>query len=135
MTPRLLLVEDDEDIRAVAHMTLERIGGWSVVDAPSGEDALETLARDDAFAVVVMDVMMPGLDGPDTLRRMHSDGLAAETPVVFLTAKAQRAERERLSSLGAAGVIAKPFDPLALPEQLRAILGHDRRRRTGERGA
>jgi len=122
MSPRLLLVEDDEDIRAIAHMTLERVGGWSVVDAGSGEDALAALAADDAFAVVVMDVMMPGLDGPATLRRLRRDGLADETPVVFLTAKAQRAERERLSSIGAAGVIAKPFDPLALPAQLQAIL-------------
>ncbi len=123
MNPRLLLVDDDEDIRAIAHIALERIGGWSVVDVSNGEAALDMLAVDDAFTAIVMDVMMPGLDGPDTLRRLRSDGLAAETPVVFLTAKAQRAERERLSSLGAAGVIAKPFDPLALPEQLRTILG------------
>jgi CheY-like chemotaxis protein len=123
MNPRLLLVDDDEDIRAIAHMALERVGGWSVVDAASGEQALQTLASEDApFAAIVMDVMMPGLDGPATLRRLRGDGLARETPVVFLTAKTQRAERERLSSLGAAGVIAKPFDPLELPLQLRAIL-------------
>lgn len=122
MNPRLLLVEDDESIRAVAHMSLERIGGWSVTDAPSGEDALRVLAAGESFAAVVMDVMMPGLDGPATLRRLRDDGLLADTPVVFLTAKTQRVERERLNALGAAGVIAKPFDPLTLAGQLDELL-------------
>ncbi len=122
MNPRLLLVEDDESIRAIAHLSLERLGGWHVVDAPCGEDALRLLTAGTHFAAIVMDVMMPGLDGPATLRRLQDDGLLAGTPVVFLTAKAQRAERERLNALGAAGVIAKPFDPLALPEQLEELI-------------
>jgi CheY-like chemotaxis protein len=122
MNPRLLLVEDDESIRAIAHLSLERIGGWSVVDAPSGDDALQMLTAGEGFAAIVMDVMMPGLDGPATLRRLQDDGLLAGTPVVFLTAKAQRAERERLNALGAAGVIAKPFDPLALSGELERLL-------------
>ncbi len=122
MNPRLLLVEDDESIRAIAHLSLERLGGWSVVDAPCGEDALRLLTAGEGFAAIVMDVMMPGLDGPATLRRLQDDGLLAGTPVVFLTAKAQRAERERLNALGAAGVIAKPFDPLTLPGQLEALI-------------
>lgn len=126
MNPRLLLVEDDESIRAVAHMSLERIGGWSVTDARSGEDALRMLAAGESFAAVVMDVMMPGLDGPATLHRLQDDGLLADTPVVFLTAKTQRVERERLNALGAAGVIAKPFDPLTLAGQLDELLPHDR---------
>jgi CheY-like chemotaxis protein len=122
MNPRLLLVEDDESIRAIAHLSLERIGGWSVVDAPCGEDAVQILTSGEVFAAVVMDVMMPGLDGPATLRRLQDDGLLADTPVVFLTAKAQQAERQRLDALGAAGVIAKPFDPLALPGQLQDLI-------------
>jgi CheY-like chemotaxis protein len=122
MSKRLLLVEDDESIRAIVHMCLERLGGWSVTDAPSGEDALRTLAAGERFAAVVMDVMMPGMDGPATLRRLQNDGLLEDTPVVFLTAKAQRAERERLDALGATGVIAKPFDPMTLPEELERIL-------------
>ncbi len=122
MSPRLLLVEDDESIRAIAHLSLERIGGWSVVDAPSGEEALRILTAGEVFEAVVMDVMMPGLDGPATLRRLHDDGLLANTPVVFLTAKAQRAERERLNTLGAVGVIAKPFDPLTLSGELEDLL-------------
>jgi CheY-like chemotaxis protein len=126
MNPRLLLVEDDDSIRAVARMSLERIGGWSVTDARSGEDALRVLAAGESFAAVVMDVMMPGLDGPATLRRLRDDGLLADTPVVFLTAKTQRVERERLNALGAAGVIAKPFDPLTLPGQLDELLPPNR---------
>jgi two-component system OmpR family response regulator len=122
MSSRLLLVEDDEAIRTIAHLSLERIGGWSVLDASSGDEALRILTSGERFAVIVMDVMMPGLDGPDTLRRLRDDGLLADTPVVFLTAKAQRAERERLSALGAMGVIAKPFDPLTLPQELSRLL-------------
>ena len=122
MSQRLLLVEDDESVRAIAHLSLERIGGWEVLDAPCGEDALQLLTSGAVFAVILMDVMMPGLDGPATLRRLRGDGLLANTPVVFLTAKAQRAERERLNALGAAGVIAKPFDPLTLPGQLQDLI-------------
>ena len=123
MSPRLLLVEDDESIRTIAHMSLERIGGWSVAEAASGEDALRILTGGEKFDAVVMDVMMPGLDGPATLQRLRDDGLLTDTPVVFLTAKAQRAERERLNALGAAGVIAKPFDPLRLADELAQTLG------------
>ncbi|HLM85413.1 MAG TPA: response regulator [Solirubrobacteraceae bacterium] len=124
MNPRLLLVEDDESIREIAHLSLERIGGWSVVDAANGEDALRMFTAGETFAAVVMDVMMPGLDGPATLRRLQDDGLLAGTPVVFLTATARTAERERLNALGAAGVIAKPFDPLALAGELERLLEH-----------
>lgn len=122
MSPRLLLVEDDESIREIARLSLERIGGWSVVDAANGEDALRMFTAGETFAAVVMDVTMPGLDGPATLRRLQDDELLAGTPVVFLTAKTQRVERERLSALGAAGVIAKPFDPLALADELERLL-------------
>jgi CheY-like chemotaxis protein len=122
MNPRLLLVEDDESIREIAHLSLERIGGWSVVDAANGEDALRMFTAGETFAAVLMDVMMPGLDGPTTLRRLQDDELLADTPVVFLTAKTQTVERERLNALGAAGVIAKPFDPLALADELGRLL-------------
>ncbi|HEV3318825.1 MAG TPA: response regulator [Solirubrobacteraceae bacterium] len=122
MSPRLLLVEDADDIRAIACLSLERIGNWTVVPAASGQAALEALAGDVPFDAVVLDVMMPGLDGPDTLARMREGALAPKVPVVFLTAKVGAGERERLLSLGAIGVIAKPFDPLTLPEELRRML-------------
>ncbi len=122
MSPRLLLVEDAEDIRTIACMSLERVGGWTVVPVASGEAALEAAESDGPFDVVLLDVMMPGMDGPSTLEGLRAGGLAAEAPVVFLTAKAQTADRQRLGSLGAAGVIAKPFDPLTLPGELERLL-------------
>ncbi len=123
MNSRLLLVDDDEAIRAIASISLERVGGWTVRSACSGQEALEAVQDDGPFDVVLMDVMMPGLDGPATLARMRSGVLPAAVPVVFLTAKVGGAERERLMSLGAAGAIAKPFDPMTLPDTLARILG------------
>lgn len=122
MSPRLLLVDDADDIRLVARISLERIGGWEVVDADSGEAALAELAAHGPFDAIVLDVMMPGLDGPTTLKLLRATPQGATTPVVFLTAKAQRADRERLAELGAAGTIEKPFDPVALPGQLAELL-------------
>jgi CheY-like chemotaxis protein len=123
MSPRLLLVDDAQDIRLIAQMSLERIGGWTVVAVASGEQALRAAADDGPFDAVLLDVMMPGVDGPSTLRQLRARGLPAEVKIVFLTAKAQAAELRRLLALGAAGVIAKPFDPLALPRQLAGLLG------------
>lgn len=118
MSRRVLLVDDEADIRTVARLSLERIGGWDVVEADGGEAALAALSREGPFDAVLLDVMMPGLDGPATLARLRDGRLPATVPVIFLTAKSQRAERERLLALGAAATIAKPFDPLALPAEL-----------------
>ncbi len=117
---RLLLVDDDEDIRTIARMSLERIGGWEVVAAASADEA-EAAARAAAPDAVLLDVMMPDVDGPATLERLRP--LIGAAPVVFLTAKTQPADLERLTSLGAAGVLAKPFDPMSLPAELAAIVG------------
>lgn len=122
MSDRVLLVDDEDDIRTIAALSLERLGGWTVVTASSGDEAVELATHEAPFKVVLLDVMMPGSDGPATLERLRSGPLDAETPVVFLTAKVQPADRRRLHGLGAAGVIAKPFDPMLLSEQLRAIL-------------
>ena len=86
------------------------------------DEAVELAAPEAPFTVVLLDVMMPGSDGPATLQRLRSGPLDAQTPVVFLTAKVLPADRRRLHGLGAAGVIAKPFDPMLLSQQLRAIL-------------
>jgi CheY-like chemotaxis protein len=122
MTDRVLVVDDEDDIRQIAQLSLERIGGWTVVTASSGDEAVELAEREDPFTVVLLDVMMPGSDGPATLERLRSGPLGAQTPIVFLTAKVQPADRKRLYELGAAGVIAKPFDPTQLSQQLRAVL-------------
>jgi two-component system OmpR family response regulator len=122
MSPRLLLVDDEDAIRTIASISLERVGGWTVLSASSGQAALEAIQDDGPFDAVLMDVMMPGLDGPTALGRMRNGVLPIQVPVVFLTAKVGDPERERLLSHGAIGVIAKPFDPMTLPEQLREIL-------------
>jgi CheY-like chemotaxis protein len=122
MSPRLLLVDDAEDIRMIACISLERVGDWTVVPVSSGEAALRALEHEGPFDAVLLDVMMPGMDGPATLQQLRAHGLATAVPVVFLTAKAQSAERQRLISLGAVGVIAKPFDPLKLPDELTQLL-------------
>jgi two-component system, OmpR family, response regulator len=122
MSPRLLLVDDAEDIRAIARMSLERVGGWSVVAVASGEEALRAMRDGHPFEAVLLDVMMPGMDGPATLAGLRAGGLPAEVPVIFLTAKTQAGDRAQLLALGAAGVIAKPFDPLTLAEELRELL-------------
>jgi CheY-like chemotaxis protein len=122
MGRRLLLVDDDDAIREIARISLERVGGWVVVAAGSGEAAVEVVAAGNAFDLVVLDVMMPGIDGPETLERLR--GLLPSTvPVIFLTAKLQAADRARLLALGAVGVVAKPFDPMALPAEIDGILG------------
>jgi DNA-binding response OmpR family regulator len=121
MSPgRLLIVDDEDDIRLIARMSLERIGGWEVLDAGSAEAAVAA-ARSGPLDAVLLDVMMPGVDGPGTLELLRPV-IGADTPVIFLTAKTQTADRERLSDLGAAGLIAKPFDPMTLPDEVSARL-------------
>ena len=122
MARRLLLVDDDDAIREIARISLERVGGWGVVAAASGEAALEIVAAGGLFDLVVLDVMMPGIDGPATLERLRQV-LPPHVPVIFLTAKLQAADRARLLGLGAVGVIAKPFDPMALAAEIDGILG------------
>ena len=123
MSGRLLLVDDDDDIRAIARLSLERIGKWEVVTASSGADAIALVRRDSAFDAVLLDVMMPGLDGPSTLEALRSGLLPGRVPVIFLTAKIQPADREYLGALGAAGVIAKPFDPMGLASEVAGLIG------------
>ncbi len=121
MNRKLLLIDDEDAIREIATLSLERVGGWTVVAVSSGQKALQAVAVDGGFDAVLLDVMMPGLDGPMTMERLRQ-GPLPEVPVVFLTAKLQRADLERLHDLGAAGVIAKPFDPMELPGALDRIL-------------
>jgi CheY-like chemotaxis protein len=123
VTERLvLLVDDEDDIRLVAKACLERLGGWRVQSACSGLDALEHVRAERPDAIV-LDVMMPGLDGPATLARLRADPDTAEIPVLFLTAKAQASDRAELESLGVQAVLTKPFDPMTLADQIRAALG------------
>ncbi|MBK7397904.1 MAG: response regulator [Myxococcales bacterium] len=114
----ILLVDDEADIRTVAELCLRELGGFTVVLAASGPEALEVLAGA-SFDLVLLDVMMPGTDGPTTLASLRAAGV--HTPVVFMTAKVGADEVARYRALGVVAVIAKPFDVLALPAQIRAI--------------
>jgi CheY-like chemotaxis protein len=127
VSPRLLLVDDEEAIRTIAQLSLERVGGWTVIPAPSGQSALDAAREQGPFDAVLLDVMMPDLDGPTTLAHLRAGPLDPQTPVVFLTAKVAAADRDRLRSLGAAGTIPKPFDPMTLPDELQRILDGDAR--------
>lgn len=119
---RILIVDDEDDIRRIAKLALGRVGAMDVVEAASGRDAVRR-AEQDAPDAILLDVMMPGLDGPSTLAALRSNPKTAGIPVVFLTAKAMPAEIERLRGLGARGVLLKPFDPMTLAGQVRAALG------------
>ena len=117
---RILLVEDDPDIQQVAQMSLEAVGGFSVLACSRGAHAVEQ-APEFAPDLILLDVMMPEMDGPTTLSKLRELEVTAKTTVVFMTAKVQATDRERYLSLGAVDVIAKPFDPMALSDRLREI--------------
>jgi two-component system OmpR family response regulator len=119
---RILYVEDDEDIRTVATMALETVGGYTLRVCGSGREAVAA-AVDFSPDLILLDVMMPGMDGPTTLEALRRIPGAVRTPVVFMTAKVQPSEIERYKEMGAIAVIAKPFDPMTLAAQVRAILG------------
>jgi CheY-like chemotaxis protein len=118
----VLIVDDEEDIRELARISLERVGGLQVIAASSGQQGLE-LALAEQPDAILLDAMMPGMDGPATLERLKADPDTAAIPVVFLTGSVQEVERDRFMALGALGLLAKPFDPMKLADELRACVG------------
>ena len=114
---KILYVDDERDVRVVAEIALTRIGGYEVRVAASGMEALDTL-RDFDADLVLLDVMMPEMDGPETLQAMRMNPATARLPVAFVTARHQPRDLHRYRLLGIAGVIAKPFDPMSLPSQV-----------------
>lgn len=117
----VLLVDDEPDIRRIAQLALSKLAGWRVLLASSGDEAVE-VARRESPDVILLDVMMPELDGPTTLERLRSLSGLEQVPVIFMTAKVQKEEIARFLALGAAGVIAKPFDPFELPDEIRKLV-------------
>jgi CheY-like chemotaxis protein len=123
MTPalnRILYVEDEEMLRIVTNMALTRVGGFTVELCDSGAKAVETAKRFQPD-LIMLDVMMPGMDGPATLRALQQDPQTSAIPVVFITAKVQPREVEAFRALGVVDVIAKPFEPMNLANQVRAL--------------
>ena len=117
---RICYVEDDEDIQRIVRMSLERVGKMKVeivTDPLRAIDVIKAFAPD----LVMLDWMMPGMDGPTLFRKMKQLPETASLPVVFITAKATQRDMDELVALGAAATISKPFNPKDLPEQLRAI--------------
>ena len=122
---RVMCVEDDADIRMILEFSLHKLGGFELRLCASGQEALDQVAT---FApdLVLLDVMMPGLSGPQTLALLRKMPVMRGVPVVFLTAKAMLNEVEELLQQGATGLIVKPFDPVKLPENVRFYWQHGR---------
>lgn len=120
---KILLVDDDASIRRVAEISLTRVGNWIVRLADSGKSALATVA-DFRPDVILLDVMMPVMDGVSTFKLLRDHDAASNTPVIFLTAKVQKQEVQSYYDIGAAGVIIKPFDPLILPSDVQRIVNN-----------
>ncbi|WP_240641513.1 response regulator [Nocardioides ferulae] len=120
--PSVLVVDDDDDVREITQIALEAIGGWNVLAASGGQEGFE-LALEHLPDAVLLDVMMPGLDGPATFRLLRADERTREIPVVLLTAKVQVGDRQVWDDLDVAGVISKPFDPMTLATEVSRILG------------
>lgn len=121
---RILYVEDDPDIREVAELALVDVGGFEVCLCESGAQAV---AQVDGFApdLILLDVMMPAMDGPETLRALKKRPGGLKVPVVFMTARLQPSEQASYLALGAIGVIPKPFDPMTLANEIRTLMGKD----------
>jgi two-component system, OmpR family, response regulator len=117
----ILYVEDDADIQTVAQIALEVVGGFQIKTCSSGKEALEAAYAGFEADLILLDVMMPEMDGPSTLAKLRQFNQTANTPVIFMTAKVQAGEVAFYKSLGALGVIAKPFDPMTLSEQVRNL--------------
>jgi CheY-like chemotaxis protein len=122
MPHRILIIDDEDDIREVAAMSLETVAGWEVMVANSGAQGLTRAAMYKPDAIL-LDVMMPGMDGPTTFRELQKNPATAKIPVLFLTAKVQATDRARFAGLGIQAVLVKPFDPLTLSTQIANVLG------------
>src|SRR6204780_5522791 len=122
MQHRVLIIDDEEDIREVAALSLETVAGWQVYMANSGAQGLARAGEHQPDAIL-LDVMMPGMDGPTTFRELRKNPATAKIPVLLLTAKVQSNDQRRFADLGVQAILFKPFDPLTLSNQIEKILG------------
>ena len=121
---RILIIDDAEDIREVAQVSLEIIGGWEVLTASSGREGMAKALAEQPDAIL-LDVMMPDQDGPTTFLQLQANSATQHIPVILLTAKALAGDRRMFAELGVASVIAKPFEPMFLASQVAQVLGWD----------
>jgi two-component system, OmpR family, alkaline phosphatase synthesis response regulator PhoP len=119
---RILIVDDEYDIRAVASLALKAVGGWEVLTAASGNEAI-TIAESENLHVILLDVMMPDMDGIATFNALQANPNTSIIPVILLTAKVQASDQRRFSDLGVRAIITKPFKAMKLPGQIASALG------------
>ncbi len=119
---KILIIDDEDDIREVAALSLESVAGWDVIRASSGAQGLARAAEQRPDAIL-LDVMMPGMDGPTTFKELRKNPATAKIPVLLLTAKVQGNDQRRFADLGVNAVLFKPFDPMTLSEQISSALG------------
>jgi CheY-like chemotaxis protein len=119
---RLLIIDDEDDIREVAALSLEATVNWTILTASSGREGIATATAEKPDAIL-MDVMMPEMDGPTTFKNLQLNPITAGIPVVLLTAKVQGVDQRRFAGLGVAAVLFKPFDPMTLGAQISEVLG------------
>jgi len=122
MSHRILIIDDEDDIREVAALSLETVAGWDVMTASSGAQGLARAIEHQPEAIL-LDVMMPGMDGPTTFRELRKNPATARIPVLLLTAKVQSNDQRRFADLGVEAVLFKPFDPMTLSTQIAKVLG------------
>ena len=122
---RILVIDDATDIREVAQISLEVVGGWEVLTASSGQEGVAKAIAEQPDAIL-LDVMMPDQDGPTTFKQLQANIATQHIPVILLTAKALASDRQMFAELGVVSVIAKPFEPMYLAGQVAQILGWDR---------
>lgn len=122
MTRRILVVDDDDLLREVASAALELVAGWQVSTARSGGQAQQDARRDPPDAIL-LDVMMPSVDGPATVAALRADPDTRDIPIIFLTAKMPSQDLSEWQPLHLAGVISKPFDPMTLAADMSRLLG------------
>jgi len=120
-TKRILIIDDEETIQTVVQFGIKITAGWDVLTASSGLKGIET-AQAEQPDMILLDVMMPDMDGIATFKALQAHAKTQQIPVIFLTAKAQTAEKRQFNDLGVSGVITKPFNSLDLPDQIAKIL-------------
>ena len=119
---RVLIIDDEEAIQEVVQLSLELETDWEILTASSGKDGITRAAAERPDAIL-LDIMMPDMDGIVTLTQLRNYSQTQEIPVIFLTAKSQASERRHFSTMGVAGVIVKPFNSLTLAHQIANLLG------------
>lgn len=122
MSKRLLIIDDEPDIRRIIQVSLEEIAGWHISIAESGSEAL-MIVQSGKWDAIILDVSMPDMDGFEVFKRLQSDPQTQSIPVVLLTAKVQPSDRRRFAQMGVAGVIAKPFNPITISNEVAQTLG------------